>query len=240
MPSVSLTDTRYANIKTMPVLAMGASDFPDNPLLEKLPAAAAEVSILTNTLWRGQAFLNENFTVNNLKAKREEKPFGIIHLATHAEFEPGAPSNSYIQLWDTQVGIDEVRSLGWHDPAVELVVLSACRTALGDPSAELGFAGFAAKAGVKSVLASLWYIEDWGTLPMMAEFYNNLDDAPIKAEAWRRAQMAMIEGKVKYENNQLILSDKAIALPSPDAKPGNPDLSHPYYWSAFSIVGNPW
>ncbi|WP_157453154.1 CHAT domain-containing protein [Coleofasciculus chthonoplastes] len=240
MPSVSLTDTRYANIKTMPVLAMGASDFPDNPLLEQLPAAAAEVSILTNTLWRGQAFINENFTVNNLKAQREEKPFGIIHLATHAEFEPGAPSNSYIQLWDTKVGIDEVRSLGWHDPAVELVVLSACRTALGDPSAELGFAGFAAKAGVKSVLASLWYIEDWGTLPMMAEFYNNLDDAPIKAEAWRRAQMAMIEGKVKYADNQLILSDKAITLPIADANPGNPDLSHPYYWSAFSIVGNPW
>ncbi|MEQ9484668.1 CHAT domain-containing protein [Coleofasciculus sp. F4-SAH-05] len=240
MPSVSLTDTRYANIKTMPVLAMGASDFPDNPLLEQLPAAAAEVSILTNTLWRGQAFLNENFTVNNLKAQREEKPFGIIHLATHAEFEPGAPSNSYIQLWDTKVKLDEIRSLGWHDPAVELVVLSACRTALGDPSAELGFAGFAAKAGVKSVLASLWYIEDWGTLPMMAEFYNNLDDAPIKAEAWRRAQVAMIEGKVKYEDNQLILSDKAITLPIADAKPGNPDLSHPYYWSAFSIVGNPW
>ncbi|MEQ9357921.1 CHAT domain-containing protein [Coleofasciculus chthonoplastes] len=240
MPSVSLTDTRYANIKTMPVLAMGASDFPDNPLLEQLPAAAAEVSILTNTLWRGQAFLNENFTVNNLKAQREEKPFGIIHLATHAEFEPGAPSNSYIQLWDTKVKLDEIRSLGWHNPAVELVVLSACRTALGDPSAELGFAGFAAKAGVKSVLASLWYIEDWGTLPMMAEFYNNLDDAPIKAEAWRRAQVAMIEGKVKYEDNQLILSDKAITLPIADAKPGNPDLSHPYYWSAFSIVGNPW
>ncbi|MEQ8541703.1 MAG: CHAT domain-containing protein [Coleofasciculus sp. D1-CHI-01] len=240
MPSVSLTDTRYANIKTMPVLAMGASDFPDNPLLEQLPAAAAEVSILTNTLWRGQAFLNENFTVNNLKAQRAEKPFGIIHLATHAEFEPGAPSNSYIQLWDTKVELDEVRSLGWHDPAVELVVLSACRTALGDPSAELGFAGFAAKAGVKSVLASLWYIEDWGTLPMMAEFYNNLDDAPIKAEAWRRAQVAMIEGKVKYEDNQLILSDKAITLPITDANPGNPDLSHPYYWSAFSIVGNPW
>jgi len=240
MPSVSLTDTRYANIKTMPVLAMGASDFPSNPLLEQLPAAAAEVSILTNTLWRGQAFLNEKFTVSNLKAQREEKPFGIIHLATHAEFEPGAPSNSYIQLWDTKVKLDEVRNLGWHDPAVELVVLSACRTALGDPSAELGFAGFAAKAGVKSVLASLWYVEDWGTLPMMAEFYNNLDDAPIKAEAWRRAQVAMIEGKVKYEDNQLILSDQTITLPSSDAQPGNPDLSHPYYWSSFSIVGNPW
>ncbi|MFW5763642.1 MAG: CHAT domain-containing protein [Coleofasciculus sp.] len=240
MPSVSLTDTRYASIKAMPVLAMGASDFPTNPLLEQLPAAAAEVSILTNTLWRGQAFFNENFTVNNLKAQREDKPFGIIHLATHAEFEPGAPSNSYIQLWDSKVGLDQVRSLGWHNPAVELVVLSACRTALGDPSAELGFAGFAAKAGVKSVLASLWYIEDWGTLPMMAEFYNNLDDAPIKAEAWRRAQMAMIEGKVKYEDNQLILSDQAITLPIADANPGNPDLSHPYYWSAFSIVGNPW
>ena len=240
MPSVSLTDTRYASIKAMPVLAMGASDFPTNPLLEQLPAAAAEVSILTNTLWRGQAFFNENFTVNNLKAQREDKPFGIIHLATHAEFEPGAPSNSYIQLWDSKVGLDQVRSLGWHNPAVELVVLSACRTALGDPSAELGFAGFAAKAGVKSVLASLWYIEDWGTLPMMAEFYNNLDDAPIKAEAWRRAQVAMIEGKVKYEDNQLILSDKAITLPIADANPGNPDLSHPYYWSAFTIVGNPW
>jgi CHAT domain-containing protein len=58
------------------------------------------------------------------------------------------PSKSYIQLWDTQVRLDQLRQMGWNDPPqVELLVLSACRTAVGDVKAELGFAGLAVQAG---------------------------------------------------------------------------------------------
>jgi Uncharacterized protein conserved in bacteria len=58
------------------------------------------------------------------------------------------------------------------------MVLSACRTALGDEQTELGFAGFAFQAGVKSVLASLWYVSDEGTLALMSEFYQQLKNSP--------------------------------------------------------------
>jgi CHAT domain-containing protein len=76
-----------------------------------------------------------------------------------------------------------MRQLRWNNPPVELLVLSACKTAIGDQQAELGFAGLAVQANVKSALASLWTVSDTGTLALMTEFYRDLKTAPIKAEA---------------------------------------------------------
>ena len=67
-----------------------------------------------------------------------------------------------------------IREMEWDTPRVELLVLSACRTALGDEQAELGFGGLAVASGVKSALASLWYVSDQGTLGLMTEFYSQL------------------------------------------------------------------
>ena len=64
-----------------------------------------------------------------------------------------------------------------------MLVLSACRTAFGEETAELGFAGAAVKAQVKTVLASLWSVNDIGSAALMSEFYTQLRTAPIKAEA---------------------------------------------------------
>lgn len=68
------------------------------------------------------------------------------------------------------------------------MVLSACRTAIGDKQAELGFGGLAVQSGVKSAVACLWYVSDAGTLALISEFYPQLKTAPIKAEALRPAQ----------------------------------------------------
>ena len=54
-------------------------------------------------------------------------------------------------------------------------------------------------AGVKSAVASLWYVSDEGTLGLMSEFYQQLKTAPMKAEALRQAQIAMIKGQVRFE-----------------------------------------
>nr|WP_254721643.1 CHAT domain-containing protein [Kovacikia minuta] len=161
MPSLSLTDTRYAPLKSAPVLAMGASEFADLP---PLPAVPTELSLITRNIRQGTAFLNQAFTLENLKQQRQQTPYQIIHLATHSEFQSGALGNSYIQLWDTRLRVDQLRQLGWSNPPVELLVLSACRTALGSDDAELGFAGFAVQAGVKSALASLWNVSESGHL----------------------------------------------------------------------------
>jgi filamentous hemagglutinin family protein len=237
MPSLSLTDTRYQDIKNSQVLAMGAAKFTEQ---SPLPSVPTELSTIAGKLWQGKSFLNNAFTLQNLQQARKQQPYGIIHLATHGQFQAGAPSNSYIQLWDTKLRLDQLRQLGWNNPPVELLVLSACRTALGDEEAELGFAGLSVLAGVKSSLASLWYVSDQGTLGLMTDFYEQLNTAPIKAEAVRRTQLAMLKGQVRFEGGKLITPGGELTLPPEIAAQGNLKLEHPYYWSAFTMIGNPW
>lgn len=121
-------------------------------------------------------------------------------------------------------------------------MLSACSTAVGDEEAELGFAGLAVQAGVKSALASLWLVSDAGTLGLMAEFYQQLRSAPIKAEALRRAQLAMLRGQVHLQDGNLFYSGTRQGMPLPAGMAGRGDknLSHPYYWAAFTMIGSPW
>jgi len=236
MPSLSLSDTRYTDLRKSQVLAMGASEFKDN---KALPAVPVELDRITK-IWSGKSFLNKDFTLDNLKSQRAKTPFGIIHLATHAEFLPGKPANSYIELTDRKLPPSALQSLGWTKPLVDLLVLSACRTALGDEQVELGFAGLAVQSGVKSALASLWNVSDEGTLGLMSEFYQQLEEAPIKAEALRQAQLAMVKGKVRIKGGKLVTSEGEFPLPPELVKLGDRDFSHPYFWSAFTMVGNPW
>jgi filamentous hemagglutinin family protein len=239
IPSISLTDTRYASLKNAQVLAMGASTFTDQ---KPLPAVPVELDAITQHLWRGQVFLNQEFTPNNLKAQRQNAPYRIIHLATHAEFQPGTASNSYIYFWNTKLQLDQLRELQLNAPPVELLVLSACRTAIGDSEAELGFAGLAVGAGVKSALASLWYVSDEGTLGLMTEFYRQLATAPVKAEALRQAQLALLRGQVRISDGILKGSGEFPSLPLPPeiAALGERTFSHPYYWAGFTLIGSPW
>lgn len=237
IPSFSLTTHSYESIQNARVLAMGASTFPDkNPL----PAVPVELGAISKQLGVGKSFLNEDFTLNNLVQQRLAERFNIIHLATHAEFLPGLPSNSYIQLWDDQLQLSEMSSLDWNDPPVELLVLSACRTALGNQEAELGFGGLAVQSGVKTAVASLWYVNDKGTLGLMTNFYYHLRKSSLKSEALRQAQIDMIRGNVRIENGTLISGQGAVALSLELAQTNNALFSHPYYWSAFTAIGSPW
>ncbi|MDJ0555283.1 MAG: CHAT domain-containing protein, partial [Microcoleaceae cyanobacterium MO_207.B10] len=240
IPSISLMDTNYQSLHNTQVLAMGASEFIQQGAL---PAVPVELETISQKLWQGSTFINENFTRDNLLTQRQNYPYPIIHLATHAEFKPGKANNSYIQLWgNEQLHLDEMRELGWNEPPVELLVLSACRTAFGDKNAELGFAGLAVAAGVKSALASIWYVSDEGTLGLMTEFYIHLNNAKIKAEALRQAQLAMLRGEVVITEGKLRVPGirGAVVLPSVLGKFSNQNLSHPYYWAGFMMVGSPW
>ncbi|HAX76550.1 MAG TPA: hypothetical protein DCY88_12100, partial [Cyanobacteria bacterium UBA11372] len=237
IPSINLTDTRLGDIKSAQVLAMGASEFKE---LNPLPAVPVELSTITNE-WSGKGFLNEQFTLENLKSQRAATPFGIIHLATHGEFKPGNANNSYIQLWDTQLKLNQLRQLGWNKPPVELLVLSACRTAVGDEQAELGFAGLAVASGVKTALASLWYVSDAATLALMSEFYPQLKRVAIKADAIRQAQIAMLRGQVRLQGGQLQVPGlSSVSLPPELAQLGDKTLAHPFYWAGFTMIGSPW
>jgi filamentous hemagglutinin family protein len=239
IPSLSLTDTRYFDLRNSQVLAMGVSEFPPDSDQPPLPAVPLEVSTV-NSIWPGVSLLNNQFTIENLRERRAQGKYPIIHLATHGEFQTGGANNSYIQFWDRKLHLDELRELKFNESPVELLVLSACSTAVGDDDAELGFAGLAVQAGVKSALASLWYVSDAGTLGLMTEFYQQLRRVPTKAEALRQAQLAMLRGDVRLQDGYLYNSRNQAPLPISLANRGNRSLSHPYFWAAFTLIGSPW
>ncbi|WP_193197558.1 CHAT domain-containing protein [Nostoc sp. MG11] len=238
IPAFSLTDTRYSDIRNFSVLAMGASQFKN---LEPLPAVPIELSAIVQSKG-GSRFLNDKFTLDNLRSQRQQKLYKIIHLATHGVFQPGSASNSYIQFWNTKVQLNQLRQLQLNTPVVELLVLSACRTALGDRQAELGFSGLALEAGVKSAMGSLWSVSDAGTLALMTEFYQHLRASPIKAEALRQTQIGMLNEQIQIKQGQLRQAGLRVGTPLPPeiAKLGDFNLSHPYYWAAFTMIGSPW
>jgi CHAT domain-containing protein len=235
IPSFSLTNSDYKPVRDATVLAMGRSEFVDQQPLPSVPLELQAISAQGN----GPSFLNSAFTIDNLNSEHAKGEFRIVHLATHAEFKPGKASNSYIQLWNSKLQLDRLESLNWRNPQVDLLVLSACRTALGDREAELGFGGLAVKSGAKSALGSLWYVDDGGTLGLMSEFYHQLRGATTKAEALQLAQQAIMSGKVRLENGQLVTTGGKLNLPA-NLQQANQNFSHPYYWSSFTMIGNPW
>jgi filamentous hemagglutinin family protein len=236
MPNISASDLTPNSLKEEKVLAMGADRFSELP---PLPAVPVELELIAEEIWQGDKFINEEFTVKTLNNARQNFPYGIIHLATHGDFRSGNLSESYIQFWDSRLSLDRLRDLRWNFPSVEMLVLSACRTALGDTDAELGFAGLAVAAGVNSSLGSLWYVNDEGTLGLMSQFYAQLQDAPIRAEALRQAQLKMLRQEVRFEAGNLMGMEERVILPPNLSGIGDRVLSHPYYWSAFTMVGNP-
>lgn len=236
-PSLALLDLRPPELANSKILAMGAESFTEQ---EPLPAVPVELSTITENYWQGTTYLNENFTRSNLTKVRDNTAYGIVHLSTHADIRPGKPSESYIQLWDDKLALDELPELGWNDAEVELLVLSACRTAVNSPEAELGFAGLTVAAGVRSAIGSLWYVSDIGTLGLMLNFYDRLQASSIKAEALRQAQLSLLRGETRFEGGELVVGTERFPLTPDLVEFGDRNFTHPYYWSAFTLIGNPW
>jgi len=265
IPNFSSTDFRYTNLQNAEVLAMGASEFPAESGFSALAAVPLELASISEAGRSTQVFLNQNFTLEQLRQSRQQRPFQIVHLATHADFLPGDPSNSSIQLGDSELQLDplQLRLLDWDAPSIDLLVLSACNTALGSQEAELGFAGLALQSGVKSALASLWLVGDLGSLVLMQEFYKQLDTAPTKAQALQKAQLAMIQDPSRILDNlqelQTLL-ERSSALPAlaqlsiedrqrlatrlnvliATLEEGENPFAHPFYWASFTLIGSPW
>ncbi|MGD1849281.1 MAG: CHAT domain-containing protein [Cyanophyceae cyanobacterium] len=237
IPSFALINNDYQSLRDTTVLVAGTSQFDQLPAL---PAVPVEVDAISAT-WNTVNLVDENFTLEGIRSARQRSSFTIAHLATHAFFEPGDRQDSYVQLWGSErVGVDSISALNFHTPPLELLVLSACRTAVGDDQAELGFAGLSVQSGAKSVVASLWQVSDSGTLALMAEFYDALIDLPTKAEALRQAQLAMLRGDVTIRQGQLQGTSRgAVAVPQAIAK-GDLDFTHPYFWASFTLIGSPW
>ena len=237
IPAFNLTDTDYQAEPDENVLAMGASKFSNLP---PLPGVEVELNTIVPKLWSGEKIINSDFTTDNLQKAHQQGDFDIIHIASHSKFNSGSPEDSYIQFSDRKLTLEQLADLELGLPPVDLLVLSACETALGDKDAEFGFAGLAMQAGVKSAIASLWSISDTGTVLLMSEFYQQLRSTNIKAEALRKAQMRMLQQEVFVEGSKVRGSVVEVDLPDTIFKTEAQDFSHPFHWAGFTLIGNPW
>ncbi len=175
-----------------------------------LPNVKAETEGLQK-LFSAKRFLDSDFTLFNIQQQIEKNGYPIVHMATHAKF--GADrNNTFLQLFDRRLSLDELETVLRHSKQqIELLTLSACQTAAGDSRSTLGIAGVALRSGVQSTLASLWFVNDADTVPLIQDFYTQIRQPGVtKAEALRQAQL------------------KIIADPN----------GHPAIWSPFVLVGN--
>jgi len=164
----------------------------------------------------GELLLNQDFTTTAIEQAIDSVPFPVVHLATHGQFSSKL-EDTYILTWDNRLNINQLNTLlqtraGGDRQPIELLVLSACQTATGDKRAALGLAGVAVRAGARSTLATLWFVNDAATADLMIRFYQELTDKTLtKAEALRRAQVYLLT-ETNHQN--------------------------PVYWAPFVLVGN--
>jgi CHAT domain-containing protein/Tfp pilus assembly protein PilF len=213
LPSASvlrfLPQKRSATPNTL--LALG------NPPYQKglpyLRYAKAEVEIIAQ-LYGTQALTGKAATETAFIEKAPQA--GIIHIATHAEYNPKNPLCSTIYLAadeinDGHLKIYEIYRLDLIS-STTLVVLSACQTQKGEVSKGDEIVALNRAflyAGTPSVIASLWSVDDESTSILMGHFHNYLRSGETKASALQKAQ---IEARKKRP--------------------------HPYYWSAFVLTGD--
>ena len=236
IPSVGLLQAQFdKEPHSTNTLIAGADQF---TTLDALPAVPIELDIVAQHTQTTQVLLNEAFTLDNFLDQQISQQPSLLHLATHAEFNTGSLDQSFIQLWDSQLTFDQMRELSWSE--LELLILSACETALSSPEAELGFVGLAAAAGIETSMGSLWNVSDIGTLALMAEFYTQLSRSPRRLHALQKAQLTLIRGDTQIDDDILNTSHGAVMLPSEWDLPVSAAFSHPFYWAGFTMVGNPW
>ena len=138
----------------------------------------------------------------------------ILHMATHGQFDPVDALNNYLALAESgRLTQEEIFNLELAETT--LVTLSACNTALSSTT-EYDFVASIAEAfwvaGSRSVVASVWSVDDVSTERLMTEFYRVLKEEGLgKAEALQKAQLA-----VRAE----------------------PRFEHPYYWAGFMLFGD--
>lgn len=162
--------------------------------------------------------LDQEFTQEALQAKMESAEYPIVHIATHGQFS-SILEDTFLLTWDSRLQINQLndillsQNLG-EQKAIELLVLSACETAVGDRRAALGLAGMAVRAGARSTLATLWSVNDQATALAIDNFYQQLTQTIIptsKTRALREAQLRLINST---------------------------RFNHPYYWTPFILIGN--
>jgi len=209
-PSATLLDAcTRAQAASSGALLCGYSD-------QRLTAVATELQTIAPFFPQAAWLLQENATTSAFLA--QAPACRLLHIAAHATFRTDRPMLSSITLADRRLTLAEITRQPLH---ADLVVLSGCETGHGQLrgadliSLATGFLG----AGARSLLVSLWRVEDAATAQLMAHFYQALFAGQNRAQALRTAQLALLQsGRNATNRDQL--------------------FSHPAYWAPFMLIGH--
>ncbi len=240
-PSLALTEFNSSETPGKRLLAFGASQFEG---LTDLPLVPQELNRLEASAGKDQ-FLNQEFTPSNLLQKAGASDYNQLHVATHAEFKPGGPEASQLHSGTGPISMSQLAQLRRSRQGVpfDLVVFSACRTALGDADAELGFSGLALQAGARSAIGTLWYVDDVATSAYFVQMYRYLRQGIPKAESMQMTRQAFQRGLVRLVDDQVIgvddtpLLTELTPIQQRRIKHG---LTNPFYWAGIELMGAPW
>ncbi len=194
----------------------------------------------------------------------------ILHFATHGLADPYDPLLSALVLAPSRAdgsdGFLEAAEVMADErlSGADLVTLSACETAVGMTHGSEGVLGLTwafLAAGNRTVLASLWPVDDVATAFLMDRFYQNLlgqrtglespmpkAEALMEAGQWlrnltldeaTRLAAGLSQGASRGKNEPAL----ALTVPPADARPttdaDNRPFAHPRYWAAFILIGDP-
>jgi len=240
-PSLALTNlgTSVSGEKTL--LVAGASKFDGLAPLPLVPQEIQDIGSKKNA----NIFLNSDFTPEVLLEKAVDSRYSRIHIATHAEFLPGGPAASYLYSGVGPIPLTAFNRLRLQRKGapLDLISFSACRTALGDPNSELGFAGLAVQAGARSAAGTLWYVDDVASSAYFQQMYRYLEQGVPKAEALQLTRQAFLRGFVHHEGDRILGPSGAMLLQNltkEQQRRVKDGLQHPYFWAGVELIGSPW
>jgi len=211
--TVTATETEHAAI-------FACTDKPG----EELPGAAQEAKIISEQLGTRptlglHSYVDRECKVDDFLSEilRSRRGRGLIHLATHAMFDPSSDAYSNLTFTDTELNIRDLRTvLEESNCDTGLFVLSACGTARQDIDVE-GFSSVLLRSGVRAVLSTLWETFDDSAPTFFRRFYADIESfssASAIASAARVAQLELLATNLD----------------------GSPAFTHPAHWAPYIVA----
>ncbi|UJB72682.1 CHAT domain-containing protein (plasmid) [Acaryochloris sp. 'Moss Beach'] len=186
----------------------------NSPSLQKtalapLPEVAEEVGVIQATFPDAKLILNKDFTYQNILKNVEKPTSKILHLSTHGQFSSD-PTQTFLLAWDRPLNVKDISGVleAGSGGGLDLLFLSACHSAQGDPRSLLGLAGLSAQSGANNTVASLWSADAAASVLVSQEFYAAVKNQKPMNEALRQAQLKLLKS----------------------------EYAHPYYWANYVLV----
>jgi CHAT domain-containing protein/lipopolysaccharide biosynthesis regulator YciM len=203
--------SNHASTHDKNLLAFGWSDgTPQDYTAEDLPGTYKELQAISNII-PGEFRMGKEAIKKTFKA--EASAYNILHLAVHGVGDERDIYNNYLQFRDEKLFAHELYGYNLN---ANLTVLSACETGYGKVFTAEGVYSIARGffyAGSKSLLMTLWRINDGENVPLIQEFYKNLEAKEYSSKALRKSQLDYLEQADEYS-------------------------SHPRFWAGLVLWGN--